>query len=100
MWMELRSASLGAEPPKRTNGVLKSLNVHRNSTRNSTWLTGRSIGRVTERRRRQKPAPSLAAASYRSVGACCSPAIRHRNAHGHDFQTDTISSAQNELGPS
>src|SRR5450755_2263546 len=31
MWIEMTSAGLGAEVPKSTNGVVKSLNVHRNS---------------------------------------------------------------------
>ena len=46
MWIEMRSAASGADLPNSTNGVLKSLNVHRNSTSTSTWLTGRSDGRV------------------------------------------------------
>ena len=33
-----------SDVPNSTNGVVKSLNVHRNSTRISTWLTGRSDG--------------------------------------------------------
>ena len=40
MWIEMRSADFGGVAPNRTNGVLKSLNVHRNSISSSTTLTG------------------------------------------------------------
>src|SRR5262249_11295697 len=54
---------------------------------------------VTAVSRRQKPAPSIAAASYRSVGTFCRPAIRHRNANGQDRHTDATTTATRLLGP-
>src|SRR6478609_12012488 len=99
MWMEIRSAACGADLPNSTNGVLKSLNVHRKSTSTSTRLTGRSEGRVIRRICCQTPAPSSAAASYSSRGMFCRPAVRVRKANGQDFQTETVSSAQKLLSP-
>ena len=59
----MTSAVCGAALPNSTYGVVKSLNVHRNSTRTSTWLTGRNDGIVTCLICCQTPAPSIAAAS-------------------------------------
>src|ERR1700742_4180828 len=99
MWMEIRSPAGGADLPNSTYGVLKSLNVHRNSTSTSTWLTGRSDGSVIRRICCHMPAPSIAAASYSSLGMFCSPAVRHRKANGHDRHTDTVTSALKLLLP-
>src|ERR1700742_4131281 len=99
MWIEMTSAGFGADDPNSTNGVVKSLNVHRNSTSTSTWLTGRSDGMVIFLICCQTPAPSIAAASYSSRGMFCRPAISARNANGQDFQTETITSDQKLLLP-
>ena len=99
MWTEIRSAASGAALPNSTYGVLKSLNVHRNSTRTSTWLTGRSEGSVMRRICWSMPAPSIAAASYSSLGMFCRPAITMRKANGQPFHTDTTSSATKLLSP-
>src|SRR5579875_2367574 len=99
MWMEITSAGLGAEEPNSTNGVVKSLNVHRNSTSTSTWLTGRSDRMVIFLICCQIPAPSMAEASYRSGAMPCSPAITHRNANGQLRQIEMMTSAKKLLCP-
>src|SRR5882757_6904538 len=99
MWIEIRSAASGADLPNSTYGVLKSLNVHRNSTSTSTWLTGRSDGSVILRICCQMPAPSMDAASYSSRGLFWRAAISIRNANGQDFQSETTTSAMKLLLP-
>ncbi len=95
----MRLAASGADLPNSTNGVLKSLNVHRNRTSTRTWLTGRSEGSVILRICCQTPAPSRAAASYSSLGMFCRPAMMIRKANGQPFQTETTSSAKKLLSP-
>ena len=81
---------LGGVAPNSTNGVLKSLNVHRNSISSSTMFTGRSDARVMWRtccqcRRRRRPRPRTP-----RRGMFCIPAISIRNANGQDRQMATI----------
>ncbi len=100
MWIEIRSAACGADLPNSTYGVLKSLNVHRNSTRTSTWLTGRSIGSVIvrhlppERRRRRSRPPRTAPA-----GSSAGPRSGTSNANGQVRQTETTTSVMKLLPP-
>src|SRR5258705_1072655 len=100
MCTEMTSAGLGADAPNSTNGVVKSLNVQRNSTRIRTWLTERRDGIVIRRICCQIPAPSIAEASYRSRGMPCSPAITHRNANGQLRQIEMMTRAKKLLCPS
>src|ERR1035437_2267821 len=89
MWIEIKSACAGVVSPNKMYGVVKSLKVHRNSTSTSTRLTGASIGSVTRRSCVTIPAPSSAAASYRSAGMLCIPAVIIRNANGQVRQMTT-----------
>ena len=94
MWIEIRSADFGGGAPNSTYGVLKSLNVHRNSTSSSTRLTGRS--------ERQGDVPHLlpdagavdGGGLVQLVGMFCIPAISMRNANGQVRQTATTASGQ------
>src|SRR3954469_4166053 len=100
MWKLSRSAAGGcAVEPNSTNGVLKSLNVHRNITSTSVTLTGRTIGSVIERHWRNGLAPSTEAASYTSFGTDCRPAMSIRNAKGQVFQIATTTTATKALLP-
>src|SRR5215475_5786325 len=99
MWIEMTSAAGGAEAPNSTNGVLKSLNVHKNSTSTTTWLMLRSDGIVMSLICRQMPAPSIADASYSSWGMPCSPAMTQSNANGQLRPTETTTSTMKLLLP-
>src|SRR5689334_22792701 len=100
MCSESRSAAGGGAAPKRTYGVLKSLNVHRNVTSKSTTLTGRSEGSVMERNCRHLDAPSMLAASYISDEMVCRPASKKRKAKGQLRQIAAMTMLQKAFAPS
>src|SRR5450755_467623 len=99
MCSESKSAEGGGACPKRTNGVLKSLKVHRNVTSSNTTLTGLSDGSVMARNCRHLDAPSRLAASYISDGMLCRPANKKRNANGQLRQVAVMTMLQKAFVP-
>ena len=69
------SEALPGPPFVMTNGSINSWKVPAKVITIWNSITGLSMGSVMRQNRRQGPAPSMVAASYRSAGMVCRPAV-------------------------